>query len=81
VTTVATQLGQTVLTSSRDPLVLLAGFGSAAVLVGVVQTPWLSQLFGCTPLDPLALMVAGSSATTASLIAQVVPRFVAARPA
>jgi cation-transporting ATPase I len=61
------------MTSARDPLVLLAGFGSAAVLIGVVQTPGLSQLFGCTPLDPLALAIAGGTATAASIAAQVLP--------
>jgi hypothetical protein len=44
------------------------------VLLGVVQTPGLSQLFGCTPLDPLALAIAGGSASTASVAAQVLPR-------
>ncbi len=74
VTTVGAQLGQTIMTSSRDPIVLVAGVGSAAVLLGVVQTPGLSQLFGCTPLDPLALAIAGGSASTASVAAQVLPR-------
>jgi cation-transporting P-type ATPase I len=76
VTTVATQLGQTIMTSRRDPVVLLAGVGSAAVLVGIVQTPGLSQLFGCTPLDPLALSIAGTVATGASVAAQIVPGLV-----
>jgi cation-transporting ATPase I len=79
VTTVGTQLGQTIMTSRRDPVVLLAGVGSAAVLVGIVQTPGLSQLFGCTPLDPLALSIAGLTSTGASVAAQVLPGLLHAR--
>ncbi|MDQ0813542.1 cation-transporting ATPase I [Streptomyces sp. B3I7] len=51
---VGTQLAQT-LTDRRDsPLVRVTVFGSAAALVALVQTPGLSQLFGCTPLGPVA---------------------------
>jgi cation-transporting P-type ATPase I len=70
---VGTQLGQTILTSRRDPVVLLAGVGSAMVLLGIVQTPGLSQIFGCTPLDPLALSIASTTATGASIAGQIVP--------
>lgn len=79
VATVGSQLAQTVISSRRDPVVLLAGFGSAAVLVGVVQTPGLSQLFGCTPLDPVTLALAGSTATGVSIVGQILPGIVAAR--
>jgi cation-transporting ATPase I len=51
---VGTQLAQTALVSGRDPLVLAATGASAAALVGVVQTPGLSQLFGSRPLGPVA---------------------------
>jgi cation-transporting ATPase I len=72
-TTVGTQLGQTILTSYRDPLVLGAGLGSAGLLGAIVQTPGLSQLFGCTPLDPLAWAVAGAWSTAGSVSASVLP--------
>jgi cation-transporting ATPase I len=72
-TTVGTQLGQTILTAHRDPLVLGAGLGSAALLGAIVQTPGLSQLFGCTPLDPLAWAVAVAWSTAGSLGASVLP--------
>jgi len=51
---VGTQLGQTLLIGGRNPLVLATGLGSAALLAGLIQTPGLSQFFGCTPLGPLA---------------------------
>ncbi len=47
---VGTQLGQTTLGSGADPLVIAAALGSAAPLVGIVQTPGVSQFFGCIPL-------------------------------
>ncbi|EUA56507.1 cation transporting ATPase, family protein [Mycobacterium xenopi 4042] len=49
---VGTQLTQTLLTRRHSPLVVATALGSAAVLVGIVQTPGLSQFFGCTPLGP-----------------------------
>ena len=51
-TLTGTQLGQTIVAGGRDPLVLAAGLGSSALLAALIQTPGLSQLFGCTPLDP-----------------------------
>ncbi|MDQ1045382.1 HAD-IC family P-type ATPase [Streptomyces sp. V4I2] len=51
---VGTQLAQT-LTDRRDsPLVRLTSLGSALVLFALVETPGASQLFGCTPLGPMA---------------------------
>jgi cation-transporting ATPase I len=51
---VGTQLGQTLVVGHRDPLVLGTGVGSTALLMGVIQTPGVSQFFGCTPLGPVA---------------------------
>lgn len=75
-TTVATQLGQTVLTATQDPFVLAAGLGSAGLLVAIVQTPGLSQVFGCTPLDPGGWMIAATAATAGSVGALVLSRLV-----
>jgi cation-transporting ATPase I len=64
---VGAQLGQTALLSGGDPVVLGAAGASAAALVGVVQTPGLSQFFGSRPLGPvawgivLAAMAAGTT--------------------
>ena len=68
---VGSQLGQTLTSGGRDPLVAAAGIGSAALMLGIVETPGVSQLFGCTPLGPLALTIAGASATGATALAVV----------
>lgn len=51
---VGTQLAQTLADRSNSPLVAATALGSAAALFLVVETPGISQLFGCTPLGPLA---------------------------
>jgi cation-transporting ATPase I len=46
--------------------------GSAGVLVGIVQTPVISQFFGCTPLGPVAwtgVLGATAGATAISALA------------
>jgi hypothetical protein len=53
--------------------VLVASVGSAAALVAIVQTPGVSQFFGCTPLDPLAWATAAGAAATATGLAAVLP--------
>jgi cation-transporting ATPase I len=73
---VGTQLGQTVISSYRDPTTVIAAVGSAAVLAGIVQTPVLSNMFGCTPLGPVAWITAVGSAavaTAASALVQPLP--------
>jgi cation-transporting ATPase I len=69
---VGTQLGQTLATSHRHPATIAAACGSAAVMVGVIQTPVVSDLFGCTPLDPLAWAMAVGAATTATAVSVLV---------
>jgi len=69
---VTTQLAQTLITRSHSPLVLATAVGSAGVLVGIIQTPVISQFFGCTPLGPVAWMgVLGATggATAVSVLA------------
>jgi calcium-translocating P-type ATPase len=73
---VATQLGQTLVTGGADRTVLAAGLGSVAVLGGVVQTPGLSQFFGCTPLGPIGWGIALSSAAAANLASPLVSRLI-----
>jgi len=70
---VGTQLGQTLLIGGRNPLVLATGLGSAALLAGLIQTPGLSQFFGCTPLGPLAWTTVLASSTGATLLAAAAP--------
>jgi cation-transporting ATPase I len=70
---VGTQLGQTLLTGWRSPLVVATTLASVAVLLTLVETPGLSQLFGCTPLGPVAwtiAIVASLIGTMAAAIAE-----------
>ena len=64
---VGTQLGQTLLSGSASPLVVVSSVGSGLGLAAIVQTPGVSQLFGCTPLDPLGWATALGSATAATI--------------
>ncbi|WP_322859623.1 cation-translocating P-type ATPase [Mycobacterium europaeum] len=67
---VGAQLTQT-LVDSRAPLVVLTSVGSMGALAVVISTPGLSQLFGCTPLDPLAwgqgLLAAGAASSLSAV--------------
>ncbi|WP_158887044.1 cation-translocating P-type ATPase [Amycolatopsis anabasis] len=65
---VGTQLGQTLLTGGRSPSILATGLGSAALLAAVIQTPGVSQFFGCTPLGPAGWTIALGSASAATLL-------------
>jgi cation-transporting ATPase I len=51
---VGSQLGQTLLKGGHSRSVVWTSIGSFAVLGLIVQTPGLSQLFGCRPLGPVA---------------------------
>jgi cation-transporting ATPase I len=70
---VGTQLGQTLTSGRRDLLVMAAVAGSSAVLSAVVQTPGVSQLFGCTPLGPTGWTIAVTSAAGATAGSVLVP--------
>jgi cation-transporting ATPase I len=69
-----TQLGQTLAVSHRNRPALAASLGSAAALVLVVQTPGLSQLFGCRPLGPVGWATALGSSALATGASIVLPR-------
>ncbi|MDX3352606.1 cation-translocating P-type ATPase [Streptomyces sp. ME01-24h] len=66
---VGAQLTQTVTGRRHSPLVWLTVLGSAAALVAVIQTPGVSQFFGCTPLGP----VAWAGVTAAVAVAALAP--------
>jgi cation-transporting ATPase I len=69
---VGTQMGQTILAGrGRSPLVVAIGAGSAAAMVAIVQTPVLSQFFGCRPVGPLgwAQGVSAAALATAASVA------------
>jgi cation-transporting P-type ATPase I len=58
---IGTELGQTLLVGWRSPTVVAASLVSAGILVVVVQTPGVSQFFGCTPLGPVGWATAAGS--------------------
>ncbi|MFE3229140.1 HAD-IC family P-type ATPase [Nocardia sp. NPDC059228] len=67
---VGAQLIQTATGRRRSPLVLITVIGSATVLAALIETPLVSQFFGCTPLGPLAW----AGVTAAMGIATLGPR-------
>jgi hypothetical protein len=71
---VGTQLGQTLTTGGNSPAVVATSVLSAAALAGIVQTPGLSQFFGCTPVDPVGWTIAGSAASAATATSLVAPQ-------
>ncbi|MBV9094452.1 MAG: cation-translocating P-type ATPase [Streptosporangiaceae bacterium] len=75
---VTTQLAQTLITGARSPAVIVTCVGSAAALVGVVNTPGVSQFFGCTPLGPAAWVIVVASAATATAAGLAAPRVIPA---
>ncbi len=67
---VGTELGQTLLVGGRSPSVAITGLASTGLLVAIVQTPGVSQFFGCTPIGPVGWATAGlisAGATVGSL--------------
>ncbi|MDG4803992.1 cation-translocating P-type ATPase [Micromonospora sp. WMMD980] len=73
---IGTQLGQTVLAGGTSPTVLAATAASVGVLVLVVQTPGVSQFFGCTPLGPVGWTIATGSALGATFANGALTRLV-----
>jgi cation-transporting P-type ATPase I len=73
---VGTQLAQTLLTGWHSPLVVATALISAAVMVFVIETPGVSQFFGCTPLGPVAWAVVCGSVAAGTLAAAVAPRLI-----
>ncbi|SCG60680.1 HAD-IC family P-type ATPase [Micromonospora coxensis] len=76
VSLVGTQLGQTVLAGGTSPAVLASTAVSLGVLAAVVQTPGVSQFFGCTPLGPVGWGIATGSALGATFANGALTRLV-----
>lgn len=70
---VGAQLGQTALLRPTDPVVVGAAVASGAALLGIVETPGLSQLFGCRPLGPVGLGIAGAAAAAGTVGSLLLP--------
>ncbi|MBO0825898.1 MAG: cation transporting ATPase C-terminal domain-containing protein, partial [Actinobacteria bacterium] len=71
---VGTELGQTLLVGWRSPAVAAACLISTGVLIAVVQTPGVSQFFGCTPLGPGGWGIAAVSTLTATYGSLLLPK-------
>ncbi|MEU2032937.1 cation-translocating P-type ATPase [Nocardia amamiensis] len=71
---IGTQLGQTLVSGYRSPLVWLTTAASGAVLGAVVMTPGLCTYFGCRPLGPVGWGLATTCAATATAAAAILPR-------
>jgi cation-transporting P-type ATPase I len=71
---VGSQLGQTLAAGGPSPAVVASSVGSAAVLAAVIQTPGVSQFFGCTPLGPVGWGIAGTAAAAATLTGPLTER-------
>lgn len=74
---VGTQLGQTIASGGFSRPVISTSLASAGLLALIVQTPLLSQLFGCRPIGPVGWATAlGASAfaTSAGIYAPRVAR-------
>ncbi|MEU6370576.1 HAD-IC family P-type ATPase [Streptomyces sp. NPDC046931] len=70
---VCSQLGQTLLAGGRSRSIVVSSVGSLVALAAVVQTPGLSQFFGCTPLGPAAWAIALSAAAAATAVSPFLP--------
>ncbi|WP_055489190.1 HAD-IC family P-type ATPase [Streptomyces sp. TP-A0356] len=73
---VGSQLGQTLLAGGRSGAIVGSSLGSLAALAVVVQTPVLSQFFGCTPLGPVAWGIALASAAAATVSSLFLPALI-----
>ena len=70
---IATELGQT-LVESQAPLVVLTALGSLGLVGGLISIPGVSQLLGCTPLDPVGWVEALGSAAVATIAVAALSR-------
>ncbi|MBW3579002.1 MAG: HAD-IC family P-type ATPase [Actinobacteria bacterium] len=68
VAVVGAQMGQTIAVAGRDPRVLAAGLGSAAVLGACVQTPGISRLAGSRPMGPVGWTLGLVGATAGATV-------------
>lgn len=73
---VGTQLGQTLLKGGGSRSVLYTSLGSFAALGLIVQTPGLSQLFGCKPLGPIAWGTGLTASMFATAVSPLIDRVV-----
>ncbi len=73
---VGSQLGQTLVSGKHSRPVLITSVASAATLAVIVQTPGVSQLFGCKPLGPFGWVTAIGASAGATALASYFPELV-----
>jgi cation-transporting ATPase I len=73
---VGSQLGQTLVSGKHSRPVLITSVASAATLALIVQTPGVSQLFGCKPLGPFGWVTAIGASAGATALASYFPELV-----
>jgi hypothetical protein len=73
---VGSQLGQTLLSGKMSRPVVITSVASAATLAAIVQTPGVSQLFGCKPLGPFGWATAIGASAGATALASYFPELV-----
>jgi cation-transporting ATPase I len=73
---VGSQLGQTLLSGKLSRPVVITSVASAATLALIVQTPGVSQLFGCKPLGPFGWATAVGASAGATALASYFPELV-----
>ncbi|RYZ08249.1 MAG: HAD family hydrolase [Myxococcales bacterium] len=73
---VGSQLGQTLLSGKMSRPVVITSVASAATLAAIVQTPGISQLFGCKPLGPFGWATAIGASAGATALASYFPELV-----
>ena len=65
-----------IVSESHGPLVVATSAGTFVVMAGMISTPGISQLFGCTPLGPIGWGQAALAAGAATAFAKVAPDLV-----
>ena len=71
---VGTQLGQTITSGGFSRPVIMTSLVSAGLMGMIVQTPLLSQLFGCRPVGPVGWATAIGASAFATGAGIYVPR-------
>jgi cation-transporting ATPase I len=69
---VSTQMLQTLL-DSHGPLVVATNVATFTAMIGIISTPVVSQLFGCTPVGPFGWSQAFLAAAGATAISAIAP--------
>ncbi|MBX3184728.1 MAG: HAD-IC family P-type ATPase [Polyangiaceae bacterium] len=73
---VGTQLGQTMRVGGYTAPVMAASVGSGLLLAAIIQTPFVSQFFGCRPMGPIGWATALGASVAATSASSALPRYV-----